>query len=49
MMRLGIAIWLALLLPGVVAAEERIALVIGNSAYSNSPLVNPINDAWVWM
>ncbi len=45
MMRLGIAIWLALLLPGVVAAEERIALVIGNSAYSNSPLVNPINDA----
>lgn len=45
MKRLGIAIWLALLLPGVVAAEERIALVIGNSAYADSPLVNPVNDA----
>jgi uncharacterized caspase-like protein len=44
MRRLGFAIWLALL-PGVVAAEERIALVIGNSAYSNNPLVNPVNDA----
>ena len=28
-----------------VQAENRLALVIGNSAYRNSPLVNPVNDA----
>ena len=27
------------------AAEQRIALVIGNSAYADSPLANPANDA----
>lgn len=27
------------------AVEERYALVIGNSAYANSPLRNPVNDA----
>lgn len=27
------------------APEKRIALVIGNSAYEQSPLINPINDA----
>jgi tol-pal system protein YbgF len=27
------------------AAQKRIALVIGNSAYKDSPLINPINDA----
>lgn len=27
------------------AAENRLALVIGNSAYRNSPLLNPVNDA----
>jgi uncharacterized caspase-like protein len=27
------------------AMEQRIALVIGNSAYSSSPLKNPVNDA----
>lgn len=27
------------------AAEKRIALVIGNSAYPTSPLTNPVNDA----
>ena len=27
------------------ATEQRIALVIGNSAYSSSPLKNPVNDA----
>lgn len=27
------------------ASEKRIALVIGNSAYTNSPLKNPVNDA----
>lgn len=27
------------------ATERRIALVIGNSAYSSGPLKNPVNDA----
>ncbi len=27
------------------ATERRVALVIGNSSYSSSPLVNPVNDA----
>jgi formylglycine-generating enzyme required for sulfatase activity len=36
----------ALLLPaGVQAAETRIALVVGNSAYASGPLLNPANDA----
>ncbi|HEV3286806.1 MAG TPA: caspase family protein, partial [Steroidobacteraceae bacterium] len=36
----------ALLLPaGVLAAETRIALVVGNSAYASGPLLNPANDA----
>ncbi len=34
-------------------AEPRTALVIGNGAYAESPLANPVNDArdmswWVW-
>ncbi len=29
----------------VSAAERRVALVIGNSAYANAPLRNPVNDA----
>ena len=28
-----------------LTAEQRIALVIGNSAYADSPLTNPVNDA----
>jgi hypothetical protein len=38
---------LALCLPDIVnaAPEQRIALVIGNSAYSSGPLKNPVNDA----
>ena len=39
---------LAALLAGIVpaAAEKRVALVIGNSAYENLPrLINPSNDA----
>jgi hypothetical protein len=36
---------LALLVHGAAAAEPRIALVIGNSAYERSPLANPVNDA----
>jgi uncharacterized caspase-like protein len=33
-------------LPGLIAStERRIALVIGNSAYSSGPLKNPVNDA----
>ncbi len=33
--------------PSLVIAtpEKRIALVIGNSAYSSGPLKNPVNDA----
>ena len=29
----------------IIAAEQRIALVIGNSAYSSGSLINPVNDA----
>jgi uncharacterized caspase-like protein len=36
----------AMLMPlWVQAAEPRVALVIGNSAYPNGPLRNPANDA----
>lgn len=42
-------IWLGLLLlwltPQAYAANERIALVIGNGAYQSAPLSNPVNDA----
>ncbi len=30
---------------GIAVTEERIALVIGNAAYRNDPLDNPVNDA----
>ncbi|MGD9783849.1 MAG: caspase family protein [Hyphomicrobiaceae bacterium] len=41
-----LAFILALALPVASAgAENRIALVIGNSAYTKSPLANPVNDA----
>jgi uncharacterized caspase-like protein len=38
---------LAFCLPSIAAAapEQRIALVIGNSAYSSGPLKSPVNDA----
>src|SRR6185295_14267876 len=36
---------LAALLPCAALAQDRMALVIGNSAYKNSPLANPVNDA----
>ena len=38
---------LALICPSVLPAapEQRVALVIGNSAYSSGPLKNPVNDA----
>ena len=40
----GVCIWLALCV--AAHAEKRVALVIGNSAYQNTPpLVNPANDA----
>src|SRR5580692_6568548 len=44
MMRLLLLVF-AFLLPGLVQAESRIALVIGNSAYASGPLPNPANDA----
>ncbi len=36
---------LAFIANPVSAAERRVALVIGNSAYANAPLRNPVNDA----
>jgi uncharacterized caspase-like protein len=36
---------LGLLLAGTVLAEPRTALVIGNAAYTDNPLANPVNDA----
>jgi uncharacterized caspase-like protein/formylglycine-generating enzyme required for sulfatase activity len=36
---------LALLVPLIAAAEPRVALVVGNSAYPSGPLRNPANDA----
>lgn len=39
---LAIACWLCL--PGQVLAD-RVALIIGNSEYASSPLINPVNDA----
>ena len=42
----GLALALAVFSVAVAhAAERRLALVIGNSAYKNAPLVNPGNDA----
>jgi uncharacterized caspase-like protein len=35
----------ALWLPAAARAEKRVALVIGNSAYENTSLSNPVNDA----
>ncbi len=51
MKRLSVAVALVLVLTGVTeiaiaaAREPRVALVIGNSAYADSPLANPANDA----
>ena len=41
--------WLLLLLAPLSAASEpsRLALVIGNAKYKDSPLLNPVNDARV--
>ena len=44
-MRTILALALLLLATGEALAEQRIALVIGNSAYADSPLANPANDA----
>lgn len=45
----GAAAGLAVVAPAAVAqttaAEDRIALVIGNAAYKEAPLKNPVNDA----
>ena len=44
-MRIGCAL-LALLLPlAALATEPRVARVIGNAAYKDMPLANPVNDA----
>ncbi|MGV8056845.1 MAG: caspase family protein [Smithellaceae bacterium] len=41
------SLFIVLLIPGLsqAAREQRTALVIGNGAYSSSPLKNPVNDA----
>lgn len=47
-MRITIALLAGLLIIGSASAqqkEQRVALVIGNSAYKESPLANPVNDA----
>lgn len=46
-LRLFALVLLALVVPAIAQApiDVRIALVIGNSAYPSSPLVNPANDA----
>ena len=36
---------LVLLATGALAAEQRVALVIGNAGYKDQPLDNPLNDA----
>jgi TPR repeat protein len=41
----SLTLWLILALEGVVGAQERHALIIGNQTYSFSPLDNPISDA----
>jgi uncharacterized caspase-like protein len=43
-----LVLWLALLAgntPWTCAAERRVALVIGNAAYRDAPLANPVHDA----
>ena len=44
-MRRVILVLLCCLSLPLYAANERIALVIGNSSYKNAPLDNPVNDA----
>ena len=39
-------IWIFLLIVGLAqAAENRVALIVGNASYASSPLINPVNDA----
>ena len=41
----GILIWMMVVWVSPAGAAERVALVIGNSAYKSAPLTNPRNDA----
>ena len=43
--KFSIALFPALLLPIDQAHAKRVALVIGNAAYEQRPLSNPVNDA----
>jgi uncharacterized caspase-like protein len=46
MVRVAIALLLLILAPSGALSQKRVALVIGNSAYQNTPtLTNPRNDA----
>ena len=41
-----LCLWcVSLMISNAYALEKRVALVIGNSHYVNSPLINPVNDA----
>jgi len=40
-----LALLIILCLPSTTSAAKRVALVIGNAAYHDSPLRNPVNDA----
>lgn len=40
-----VALWLVIMTPQGVSDGGRLALVIGNGAYAEGPLVNPVNDA----
>ena len=40
-----LSIFLITLPSAVYSAQNRVALVIGNGAYRNAPLRNPVNDA----
>ncbi len=45
MRRVAFALFACMLMAVAHAAERRVALVIGNSAYKSAPLINPGNDA----
>ncbi|WP_290817280.1 caspase family protein [Ferrovibrio sp.] len=42
---IGAFLVIFLIAPTVSAVEKRVALIIGNSAYADAPLRNPVNDA----
>jgi uncharacterized caspase-like protein len=46
MLRIIFSLLISMMLPSLAQAQKRLALVVGNSAYTNvAPLINPSNDA----